>query len=156
MALKESQMYQLYHPLGQIQLTSSQSSTADESTLGEHTFLGMPKHVSQMANSIYRAWLVEGLDLARSLARRIGHSQPWNLGLRRARRDTFLVRGGVPWGRNVVLWHRSNLQFSPGGQEKALWGGVMVLFSARSRGRGEVCRRGRGEGEERREREAGT
>ena len=25
--------------------------------------------------------------------------------------------------------------FSPGGQEKALWGGVMVLFSARSRGR---------------------
>ena len=25
--------------------------------------------------------------------------------------------------------------FSPGGQEKALWGGVMVLFSARRRGR---------------------
>ena len=72
----------------------------------------------------------------------------------------------------IVLCHRSHLQFPPGGQEKALWGGVMVLFSARSRGRGEVCcrgrgevcrrdrgevcRRGRGEGEERREREAGT
>lgn len=79
----------------------------------------------------YNAWLPDGLDLASSLASRTGHSQPWNLGLRSARRDTFLARGGVP-----------------GGHEKALLGGVMVPFSARSRGRVGV--------EDRREREAGT
>ena len=95
----------------------------------------MPKNVPQIdkvSNSpVYRAWLVEGLDLARSLARSIGHSQPWNLGLRRARRDTFLVRGGLPGGESVVLLY--SLVFTWGAGEGSVGRGHGALLSAQER-----------------------
>ena len=121
----------------------------------------MPKNVPQIdkvSNSfVYRAWLVEGLDLARSLARSIGHSQPWNLGLRRARRDTFLVRGGLPEGGFIP---QLSLVFTWGAGEGSVGRGHGALLSAQQRSirgllersmRGllERSRRGRGEAGER-------
>ena len=107
----------------------------------------MPKHVSQMTNSIYRAWLVEGLDLARSLARRIGHSQPWNLGLRRARRDTFLVRGGLPGGYSFMSQILSSVS-TWGAGEGSVRRGHGALLSAKQRSRRGLPERSRGGGGE--------
>ena len=103
----------------------------------------MPEHVSQMTNSIYRAWLVEGLDLARSLARRIGHSQPWNLGLRRARRDTFLVRGGLPGGYSFMSQILSSVS-TWGAGEGSVRRGHGALLSAKQRSRRGLPERPRG------------
>ena len=116
--------------------------------------LGMPKNVPQIDKAsysqVYRAWLVEGLDLARSLARRIGHSQPWNLGLRRARRDTFLVRGGLPEGE---FYTTVEFGFHLGGRRRLCGEGSWC--SSRRAGEvdegfaGEVEERGRRGGRER-------
>ena len=107
----------------------------------------MPKnvpHTDKVSYSlVYRAWLVEGLVLARSLARRIGHSQPWNLGLRRARRDTFLVRGGLPGG-SVVLLYSSVLFFTWGAGEGSVGRGHGALLSAQERSMRGLKQRSRG------------